>query len=181
MEGRAVVSRGQLTCPWLKYPVSNAGAMVTLHDQHLQVDHLEGRVGRRGHIKVCGGLPLKARAGSRVEGEGLRVDLQALELRVRNAYAGTGGCVARGGCGYVHVQITCVYQQQCYLPPGMFDASLRVRDALLQPLLGGTVRFSRGTMYFGAAAPPAGKAPSTPTRGSMGKVKKRGCAFCHAC
>jgi hypothetical protein len=69
----------------------------------VQVEGLEARVGRRGHIKVRGGLPVTPSSSSAspvappVEPsgtdssavlEGINVAVQGLELRVRNVYTG---------------------------------------------------------------------------------------------
>lgn len=69
----------------------------------MQVEGLEARVGRRGHIKVRGGLPVTPSSTSAssvappVEPsgtdrgavpEGINVAVQGLELRVRNVYTG---------------------------------------------------------------------------------------------
>lgn len=72
----------------------------------LQVEGLEARVGRRGHIKVRGGLPVAPSSpslpsvpvpepssqGKEAEEDGININVQALELRVRNVY--TGCCPA---------------------------------------------------------------------------------------
>lgn len=67
----------------------------------MQVEGLEARVGRRGHIKVRGGLPVTPSATSPtplppstdpasqdVTPDGITVAVQGLELRVRNIYTG---------------------------------------------------------------------------------------------
>ena len=76
----------------------------------LQIEGLEAHVGRRGRIRVKGGLPLMAdsstaaavaqlSAAAAQDGEGkaagmelaraaLLVDVQGLEMRVRNVYTG---------------------------------------------------------------------------------------------
>lgn len=69
----------------------------------LQVEGLEARVGRRGHIKVRGGLPVTPSSSSAspvappvepsgtdrgAAPEGINVAVQGLELRVRNVYTG---------------------------------------------------------------------------------------------
>lgn len=67
-----------------------------------KVEGLEARVGRRGHIKVRGGLPVTPcspplpsaavleTTGQDKEGEdeSISIGIQALELRVRNVYTG---------------------------------------------------------------------------------------------
>lgn len=63
---------------------------------------MEARVGRRGHIKVRGGLPVTPSApplpsasvadptgqGKEAAEDGISVGIQALELRVRDVYTG---------------------------------------------------------------------------------------------
>jgi hypothetical protein len=69
----------------------------------VQVEGLEARVGRRGHIKVRGGLPVTPSSTSASPAappvepsgtdrgaapEGINIAVQGLELRVRNVYTG---------------------------------------------------------------------------------------------
>ena len=69
----------------------------------LQVEGLEARVGRRGHIKVRGGLPMTppsptsqppaftpdpVGADKGATEDGINIAVQGLELRVRNVYTG---------------------------------------------------------------------------------------------
>ena len=74
--------------------------------RYLKVEGLEARVGRRGHIKVRGGLPVTPSTlplpsvpvpepnsqGKEAEEDAINISVQALELRVRNVY--TGWCPA---------------------------------------------------------------------------------------
>lgn len=79
-----------------------------------KVEGVEARVGRRGHIKVRGGLPVTPTAhplpsasvtdpmgqGKEAEEDGISVGIQALELRVRNVY--TGKCTRQlKACGQI--------------------------------------------------------------------------------
>ncbi len=81
----------------------------------MQVEGLEARVGRRGHIKVRGGLPVTPSSTSAspvappVEpsgtdrgavSEGINVAVQGLELRVRNVYTGQQILVSVDGHTY---------------------------------------------------------------------------------
>jgi hypothetical protein len=71
----------------------------------IQVESFEARVGRRGHIRVKGGLPIstdpkpsptstpmsegmEAPMPREAPGTAIGVELQGLELRVRNVYTG---------------------------------------------------------------------------------------------
>ena len=56
-----------------------------------QVETLEAKAGRKGHIKLKGSLPVGPEAGQEASGHhaGLHLDVQALELRSRNLYTGT--------------------------------------------------------------------------------------------
>lgn len=67
-----------------------------------KVEGLEARVGRRGHIRVRGGLPVTPSASNlpsaavpeptgqdkEAEDDSISIGIQALELRVRNVYTG---------------------------------------------------------------------------------------------
>lgn len=65
-----------------------------------KVEGLEARVGRKGHIKVRGGLPVTPSAAplpsvaepsgrdKEAEDDSISIDVKALEVRVRNVYTG---------------------------------------------------------------------------------------------
>ena len=68
----------------------------------LKVEGLEARVGRRGHIKVRGGLPVTPSAtpqpsaplaepssqDKEADDDSISISIHSLELRVRNVYTG---------------------------------------------------------------------------------------------
>ena len=77
----------------------------------MQIEGLEAHVGRRGRIRVKGGLPLTADGGTPPDAAALQaagsdaakaaaakdpsaliVDVHGLELRLRNVYTGTAHC-----------------------------------------------------------------------------------------
>lgn len=58
--GHLTVGKGSFTCPYLRYPVTGVAATVHVEEAGaLRVEQLDARVGRRGHIKVRGHLPLQ--------------------------------------------------------------------------------------------------------------------------
>ena len=67
---------------------------------HEQVETLEAKAGRKGHIKLKGSLPVGPEPGQAASGHpsGLHLDVQALELRSRNLY--TGAVTAGGDTGW---------------------------------------------------------------------------------
>ncbi|CAL8466123.1 g5659 [Coccomyxa elongata] len=145
VEGRAHFAKAAIACPWLKYPMTNLGGTVRMADNALKIEGLEAHVGRRGRIRVKGGLPLTADGGippdaAAVQTAGsdaaktaaakdpsaLIVDVHGLELRLRNVYTG-------------------------YL-----DAGLKLQNSLTAPAIGGDVRLSRGvaSLLPGGPSPP---------------------------
>jgi hypothetical protein len=164
--GSATVGKATIDCPVLKYPLVVVAADVRCADGMVAVDALDARVGRRGHIRARGALPLQQ---PRAPGRGaahalaavqhrLTVDVQGLELRARNLYT------------------------------GQYDALLTVRDSVERPVVGGSMRLSRGTIYLipqgqevaaggapgAAAAAAAGlgaaAAPAPPAGPSVGRM-----------
>lgn len=58
--GHLLVGKGSFNCPYLRYPVTGVAATVHVDEGGaLRVEQLDARVGRRGHIKVRGHLPLQ--------------------------------------------------------------------------------------------------------------------------
>ncbi|KAK9862508.1 hypothetical protein WJX84_009406 [Apatococcus fuscideae] len=148
MEGAAAAGKATIMCPYLRYPITHAGGIMRLSDNMLTVDAVTARVGRRGHVHFRGAMPLQTQQGnSQAEAAGtaaaseaaarhepsLGLDLQNLEVRVRNVYTG-------------HV-----------------DSKLEVGGSLQKPRIGGSVKLSRGTAFLTPPAPaqagPAGDAP----------------------
>ncbi|KAK9804274.1 hypothetical protein WJX72_004315 [[Myrmecia] bisecta] len=134
VEGNAQINRAGIFCPMLKYPMTNVGATVSIRNDVLKVEWLEARVGRRGHIRVKGSLPLRPPPSQMADSRsadaiasGMSLEVAGLEMRMRNLYTG-------------HI-----------------DASLHVSRSLLQPVVGGGMRLSRGVAYL--SAPPASTQP----------------------
>ena len=92
----------------------------------MEVETVDARVGRKGHIRVRGILPVYqskqvphgAAPVLAAMQHRLTLDVKDLELRVRNIYT------------------------------GQLDALVTVRDSVERPLIGGSVRFSRGSVYL---------------------------------
>ncbi|KAL0047976.1 hypothetical protein WJX82_004829 [Trebouxia sp. C0006] len=138
IEGSAQLRKAAIYCPHFKYPMTNVHADINMANNHLQVEGLEARVGRRGHIKVRGGLPVTPSSTSASPAappvepsgtdrgaapEGINIAVQGLELRVRNVYT------------------------------GHLDADLQLQQSLMQPEVGGVMRFSRGVAYLNPQGP----------------------------
>jgi len=125
-DGVAHVNRALISCPWLAKPLSGLNATVRLQENTLHVDTLEGRVGRRGQLKVKGSLPITLIGAGADEDaasvQGIAVQAHGLEVRVRNGFNGT------------------------------FDGALALAGSMTSPQVGGSMRFSKGTMYL---VPPA--------------------------
>lgn len=51
----------------------------------------------------------------------------------------------------------------CAAPIGLFDASLKVRHSVVEPVVGGNVRFSRGVALLQPQAPPASDGAASDT------------------
>ena len=145
VEGRAVLSRGQLFSPLLRYPVSNLSASIKFDGANLVAQHVTADLGRQGSLRMSGTLPLQPPgvkgptpsplaaaealpSGPEVQqraplGGGVSVKVEGLDLRVRNVYTGA------------------------------LDTELRLDGNLASPQLGGWLRFSRGTAFL---TPPSG-------------------------
>jgi hypothetical protein len=119
--GRALLNKATIDCPFLKSPLTIVAADVKCQeDGMLDVQTLDARAGRRGHLLARGVLPMYR---ANVDQAGfsqhrLSIDVQNMEMRVRNLYN------------------------------GQLDALLTVRDSIEQPVIGGSVRLSRGALYL---------------------------------
>ena len=57
---QVLVGKGSFNCPYLRYPLTAVAATVHVEEAGvLRVEQLDARVGRRGHIKLRGHLPLQ--------------------------------------------------------------------------------------------------------------------------
>jgi hypothetical protein len=163
VDGSAAVHKASIAAPGvLPRPLSNLGAAIRIRGNTLHVDALDGRLGRRGHLKVRGALPFRPPAPARGVGgawaalvskadaaAGIRVELVNAEVRARNAYAGG------------------------------VDAALAVRGALLAPEVSGEVTLSRGIAYLsqdmgGPQAPAGGAAKPAPAEPHHMAVQRAG-------
>ena len=128
----AHLNRALISCPWLSRPLSGLSATIRLNQNTLHVDTFEGKVGRRGHFKVLGSLPIREQelgAGLRDE-QGITLSAEGLEIRARNAFNGT------------------------------FDGEVTLGNSLMQPQIGGGMRLSKGTAYLiPSGAPPDAEKP----------------------
>lgn len=142
--GNLTVGKGSFNCPYLRFPLTGVSARVQLESGEggLRVEHLDARVGRRGFIKLRGQLPLQPpirrqlqpaspASEAPVTPPSIHLDVSNLEVRARNLYTG-------------------------YL-----DASVLVERSLVQPVVGGEVRVSRGAAYLFPQAPLSSGAPPT--------------------
>jgi hypothetical protein len=125
--GGALINKAVIDCPVLKFPLEIVSADVRCADGMLEVETVDARVGRKGHLKIRGALPVYQSKQPPARGAApviaamqhrLTVDVQGLELRVRNLYT------------------------------GQMDALLTLRDSVERPLMGGSLRFSRGAVYL---------------------------------
>lgn len=84
-DGVAAFQKVSISSPVLPRPLTNLGGTISVKTNHLCVESLEGRVGRRGHVQVSGKLPIKGTEAPNVE-ESIEVKAEALEVRARNAF-----------------------------------------------------------------------------------------------
>ncbi|UPQ99883.1 chloroplast protein TIC236 [Chloropicon primus] len=118
LSGVAHVNRASISCPWLSRPLSSLGVTVRVQDNALFVDAFDGKVGRKGFLRINGFLPMSSGGGGVEGSKGVIVDACGLELRVKNAFTGT------------------------------FDGQFVVRGSLKQPELSGNSQFSKGIVYL---------------------------------
>ena len=119
--GVAHVNRASVSCPWLSKPLSSLGATVRMQDNILYVDAFDGRVGRKGFIKISGFMPVDKSASVEeqlAEKQGIGVDAKGLEFRIKNAFTGS------------------------------FDGHLSLKGTLMAPELSGESQFSKGVFYL---------------------------------
>ena len=119
IQGGFMVSKAFLDCPVLKYPLNIATADVRCADDIIVVKGVDARVGRKGRIRVRGSLPLYHEMIKEFQNKArITLDLQGLEVKARNMYT------------------------------GQLDALLTARDSLERPVVGGSMRFSKGSIYL---------------------------------
>jgi len=141
ISGVAHVNRASVSSPWLTRRLSGLGATVRLQNNMLHVDAFDGKIGRKGFIKINGFLPLEdkyatleladqgdkannsssSKTGARKDEKrkaGIQIDAGGLELKIKNAFTGN------------------------------YDGQICLRGSLKQPELSGKSLFSRGIVYL---------------------------------
>lgn len=116
--GNFSVSKALFDCPFLKYPLNVMAADVECEDNEITVRGVDARAGRKGRIRVRGSLPFYHEGSNQVQKSRITLDLYGLEMKARNAYT------------------------------GQLDALLTVRESIDKPIIGGSIRFSRGSLLL---------------------------------
>jgi hypothetical protein len=124
-DGVAEIRRAKIVSPFLAKPLAPTNATVRIQRNTLYADDIEGRCGK-GSVKLKGAIPViqrkKSRGGdtwdslvARADTQaGLKVDIQGLEVRARNAYN------------------------------GQVNASLVLKGTVGAPEVGGSIQLSKG-------------------------------------
>lgn len=132
VRGEALISKALLDCPVLKYPLNLVSADIRCEDDIITVRGIDAYVGRKGRIRVRGTLPLRHGAPREpLVNSRLTFDLNQLEVKARNLYT------------------------------GQVDALLTARDSVERPIIGGSMRFSRGSLFLNPQAPDDSGAPES--------------------
>ena len=132
VRGEALISKALLDCPVLKYPLNLVSADIRCEDDVITVRGIDAYVGRKGRIRVRGTLPLRHGASHEpLTNSRLTFDLNQLEVKARNMYT------------------------------GQVDALLTARDSVERPIIGGSMRFSRGSLFLNPQAQDDGGAPES--------------------
>ena len=132
VRGKALVSKALLDFPVLKYPLNLVSADIRCEDDIITVRGIDAYVGRKGRIRVRGTLPLRHGAPHEpVANSRLTFDLNQLEVKARNLYT------------------------------GQVDALLTARDSVERPIIGGSMRFSRGSLFLNPQAQDDNGAPES--------------------
>ena len=131
VRGEALISKALLDCPVLKYPLNIVSVDVRCEDDVITVKGIDAFVGRKGRIRVRGTLPLRHGALEPLTNSRLTFDLHQLEIKARNMYT------------------------------GQVDALLTARDSVERPIIGGSMRFSRGSLFLNSQAQEDSGSPET--------------------
>ena len=136
VEGTAHVSKASVYCRPFRYPITNLSATANVDSKRVEIDSLEAQVGKKGEIRVSGSLPIQqqpqtprqkpppasgpeaAGGDDQASGDAISVAVSDLDLKVRNMYT------------------------------GLFDGKLSLRGSVAKPVVGGLLKFSRGTAYL---------------------------------
>lgn len=159
LSGSAIVSKGTIDAPGvLKSPLTNLTATIRCEDGQLMVDRIDGKVGRRGFIRIRGGLPFRLPSSS-FSGSGSGRDVsrdqygrgssryQKQQQQNNNGEQGGGG-----GAGKLTATLHALELRVPNVYSGLFDASLQVAESVESPTIGGKMTFSKGTVYLNAQA-----------------------------
>lgn len=167
LSGGASLSRAVVHSGYLRAPVTHLGGSISLDGNTLVAAAVEGRVGSKGHVRLNGALPVQPPpaaqlaagvgggakrgegSGSAAPGavpaaqQGLELVLCDVEVRVRNLYAGS------------------------------LDSHVTVHGSAAAPVIGGSMRLSRGTAYLipqgsSAAAAPQAAAEAAAAAAGLG-------------
>jgi hypothetical protein len=124
VRGEALISKALVDCPVLKYPLNIVSVDVRCEDDVITVKGIDAFVGRKGRIRVRGTLPLRHGALKEplTANSRLTFDLHQLEIKAKNVYT------------------------------GQVDALLTARDSVERPVVGGSMRFSRGSVFLNSQA-----------------------------
>lgn len=132
VRGEALISKALLDCPVLKYPLNIVSVDVRCEDDIINVKGIDAYVGRKGRIRVRGTLPLRHGVTREpLTNSRLTFDVHQLEIKARNMYT------------------------------GQVDALLTARDSIERPIIGGSMRFSRGSLFLNSQAQEDSGAPES--------------------
>lgn len=121
--GKALISKALLEFPVLKYPLNLVSADIHCEDDTVVVKGIDAYVGRKGRIRLRGTLPLRhENVDKLIKSPRLSLDLHKLEVKARNLYT------------------------------GQVDALLTARDSFERPVIGGSLRFSKGSLFLNPQA-----------------------------
>lgn len=84
-DGVAKFHKVSVSSPVLPRPLSNLGGTISVKNNQVCVEGLEGRVGRRGRLEVRGQLPIKTNE-SFSNGEAIEIKAESLEVRARHTF-----------------------------------------------------------------------------------------------
>ena len=157
LSGSAIVSKGTIDAPGvLKSPLTNLTATIRCEDGQLMVDRIDGKVGRRGFIRIRGGLPFRmpssSTSGTRSGKDGSQDRYGNRSRQKQQNYNSIGEQGAGGGAGKLTATLHALELRVPNVYSGLFDASLQVAESVECPTIGGKMTFSKGTVYLNAQA-----------------------------
>eukprot|EP00850_Spirogloea_muscicola_P014510 SM000105S13855 [mRNA] locus=s105:52652:63657:- [translate_table: standard] len=87
VSGMANFQKVAISSPVLPRPLSNLGGLIRVKNNQFNVEGLEGKIGRKGVIKMRGQLPLQS-GDHLYSADGIELKADALEVRARNIFSG---------------------------------------------------------------------------------------------